>query len=221
MFPQSYEFTQLSVSSESGHGTNCPDVVMRNGQNWTVCYHDSEIRPKLMDCDLGEGTYNNSGAYPLFYSGTTNVKTYKFMFTFDPPLNLSSFTLHYYCSPVLLFVVAHDLRTDQSSQRSIVCGTGHQMESFTESEIPNQKVTVTFRIPQVFGEGVGIFLSEVQFFSGADSGSYTSKLDSVLSGWLHISHPGTEAWGRSIFQHFSLIAHERQNVEAEDVRIDR
>ncbi len=55
----------------------------------------------------------------------------------------------------------------------------------------------------------------------AKSSRYTPKLDSVLSGWLHISHPGTEAWGRSIFQHFSLIAHERQNVEDVRIEIDR
>ncbi len=124
-----------------------------------------------MDCDLGEGTYNSSGAYPLLYSGTTDpVKTYKFTFTFDQPLILSSFTLHYYCSRVSLFVVTHDLRTDQSSRRTIRCQTGHQMESFTGSETPNQNVTVTFIIPPVFHEGGGIFLSEVQFFSGPGSG---------------------------------------------------
>ncbi len=166
VFPQSYEFTQLS------HGTNCPDVVMRNGETFTVCYYDSEIRPKLMDCDLGEGTHKVGGAYPLL-SGTTIV-AYEVMFTFDSPLILSSFTLHYYCSLHGLFTVTHDLRTDQSSQRPILCGTGHQMESFTGSETPNQNVTVTFGIPTVFGEGGGIFLSEVHFFSGAGSGSYGS-----------------------------------------------
>ncbi len=173
MFPQTYEFLSRDYSVMfSEPEATCPDVVMRNGETFTVCYYGSEIRPKLMDCDLGEGTYNNNGAYPLLYNGTSGFKTYEFVFTFDPPLILSSFTLHYYCSLLSLFVITHDLRTSQSSQRNILCGTGHQMESFTGSETPNQNVTVTFRIPPVFNEGNGIFLSEVQFFSGADSGSY-------------------------------------------------
>ncbi len=170
VFPQSYEFTQLSAFSEPE--ATCPDVAVRNRERFTVCYYDNEIRPKLMDCDLGEGTYQDGGAYPLLYSGPTDRKIYEFMFTFDLPLILSSFTLHYYCSLSSLFSVTHDLRTDQSSQRTIVCGTGHQNESFTGSETPNQNVTVTFTIPAGFREGGGIFLSEVQFFSGADSGSY-------------------------------------------------
>ncbi len=154
VFPQLYESEYHNTGVLSEPEATCPDVAMRNGQNWTVCYYDSEIRPKLMDCDLGEGTYQVGGAYPLLYSGTTGVKTYKFMFTFDPPLILSSFTLHYYCSSsVSLFAVAHDLHTDQSSQRTIRCGTGRQMESFTVSETPNQNVTVTFRIPAIFRGG--------------------------------------------------------------------
>ncbi len=161
------------MSAFSEPGATCPGVARRNGDNFTVCYYDSEIRPKLMDCDLGEGT-NSSGAYPLLYSGTTDFKTYEFMFTFELPLSLFSFTLHYYCSPVFLFLVSHDLRTDQSSQPPIRCGTGHQMESFTGSATPNQNVTVTFTIPRGFHEGGGIFLSEVQFFSGPGSGSYGS-----------------------------------------------
>ncbi len=123
-----------------------------------------------MDCDLGEGTYQDGRAYPLLYSGTPSFETYEFRFTFDPPLILSSFTLHYYCSPLSLFTFAHDLHTSQSSQ-FIECGTGHQMESITGSETPKQNVTVTFRIPVGFREGGGIFLSEVQFFSGVGSGS--------------------------------------------------
>ncbi len=173
MFPQSYEFTQLSAFSEPGHGTNCSGMVMRNGQKWTVCYYGSEIKPKLMDCDLGEGTYQDGGAYPLL-SGTTDKKIYEFMFTFDPPLILSSFTLHYYCSRNQLRIgFTHDLSTKQSSP-GLTCENGHQMKHFTdsESETPMQNVTVTFIIPPVFRfqEG-GIFLSEVQFFRGG-SGSH-------------------------------------------------
>ncbi len=166
VFPQSYEFTQLSAFSEPGHGTNCSGMVMRNGQKWTVCYYDSEIKPKLMDCDLGEETYQDGGAYPLLYSGTTDVKTYEFMFTFDPPLILSSFTLHYYCSRDRVPVgFTHDLSTNQSIP-GLQCETGHQTKRFTEPETSNQKVTLTFGISPVFLEGGGIFLSEVQFFRG-------------------------------------------------------
>ncbi len=173
VFPQVYEFEYHNTGVLSEPEATCLGVVRRNGQNRTVCYSDSEIRPKLMDCDLGEGTYQDGGAYPLLYSGPTDRKIYEFMFTFDSPLILSSFTLHYYCSLRSLFLVAHDLRTDQSSQQPILCGTGHHKESFTGSaETPNQNVTVIFIIPPAFGEGGGIFLSEVQFFSGADSGSY-------------------------------------------------
>ncbi len=172
VFPQTYEFLNRDYSVRfSEPEATCPDVVMRNEENFTVCYYGSEIKPKLMDCDLGEGTYQDGGAYPLLYSGTTNRKTYEFMFTFDPPLNLSSFTLHYYCNRQSIFILTHDLRTDQSSQWPIVCGTGYQMESITGSETPNQNVTVTFSIPRGFHEGGGIFLSEVQFFSGVGSGS--------------------------------------------------
>ncbi len=39
-------------------------VIVRDLLRYKVCYYDSEIRPKLMDYDLGEGTYNES-AYPL------------------------------------------------------------------------------------------------------------------------------------------------------------
>ncbi len=66
VFPQTYEFLSRDYSDRfSEPEATCPDVVMRNGEKFTVCYYDSEIRPKLMDCDLGEGTYNSSGAYPL------------------------------------------------------------------------------------------------------------------------------------------------------------
>ncbi len=179
VFPQTYEFLSRNYSVRfSEPEAICPDVVMRNEEIFTVCYYDSEIRPKLMDCDLGEGTYQDGRAYPLLYSGPTDWKTYKFMFTFDLPLILSSFTVHYYCSLGALFSVAHDLHTGQSSQRTILCGTGHQNESFTGSETPNQNVTVTLRIPQVFGEGGGIFVSEVQFFSGPGSGIYMATVGS-------------------------------------------
>ncbi len=172
VFPQVYEFEYHNTGVLSEPEATCPDVVMRNGEIFTVCYYNSEIRPKLMDCDLGEGTYQDGRAYPLLYSGTTGpAKTYKFVFTFDPPLILSSFTLHYYCSLGSVFLVSHDLRTGQSSRRTIRCQTGHQMESIPGSETPNQNVTVTFNIPAGFREGGGIFLSEVQFFSGAGSGS--------------------------------------------------
>ncbi len=174
VFPQSYEFTQLITSAFSEPGATCPGVARRNGDNFTVCYYDSDIRPKLMDCDLGEGTHR---AYPLLYSGPTDRKKYEFRFTFDSPLILSSFTIHYYCRHSSLFLVSHDLPASQISQRTIACETGHQKEkeeSFTGSETPNQNVTVTFVIPEGFREGGGIFLSEVQFFSGPGSGSYGS-----------------------------------------------
>ncbi len=174
VFPQTYEFLSRDYSVRfSEPEATCPDVVMKNGQNFTVCYYDSEIRPKLMDCDLGEGTYQDGGAYPLLHSGTIGLgKKYEFRFTFDPTLIFSSFTLHYHCSRNLLRIgFTHDLSTMQSSP-GLTCGNGHQTKRFTESETPNQNVTVTFIIPPVFrGQEGGIFLSEVQFFRGG-SGSH-------------------------------------------------
>ncbi len=78
VFPQLYESEYHNTGVLLEPEATCPE---RNRQNFTVCYYDSKIRPKLMDCDLGEGTYNNNGAYPLLYSGTTDLETYEFMFT--------------------------------------------------------------------------------------------------------------------------------------------
>ncbi len=55
---------------------------------WSYVYYGSEIRPELMDCNLGEESHQVDSSYPLFITGNATRKEFDFRFTFDPPLIL-------------------------------------------------------------------------------------------------------------------------------------
>ncbi len=175
MFPQSYEFLYRDRDEFSEPEDACPGEVRRDNHNYKVCYYDSEIRPKLIDCDLGEGTYQENGSYPLFITGNAMNKEFEFRFTFDPPLIFSSFILRYSCdheNASASFTVSFNVpggRGGVDETGTIVCQGAHQRDHLQFSTIPKTTYqNVTFSI--TISKNNGIFLSEVQFFSDTDSG---------------------------------------------------
>ncbi len=179
VFPTSYRFRDTVINEVFAEpDTACPDVI-GNRLKYRVCYYGSEIRPKLMDCDLGEGTYNDSAYLLRMWQSITNTDThFEFRFTFVPPLALSSFVLHYYCSHKnvsvrveLSYVSTNGPEGGDTDTQSVVCNNILQREVLFNHNIPEkeyQNVTITFimKIPEP-----QIFLSEVQFFSGTDDGT--------------------------------------------------
>ncbi len=180
VFPTSYEFRDRLLNDVFAEpDATCPDVIMRT-KKYKVCYYNSEIRPKLIDCDLGEGTYNDS-AYLLRKNPNRRPgqlkSNFEFRFTFDPPLVLSSFILYYYCShgnvsaPVeLSYVPINDTGHGDNDTQSVVCNNTLQREVLFNQNIPgkeyqNVTITIIMQIPEM-----QIFLSEVQFFNETDDG---------------------------------------------------
>ncbi len=185
MFPQSYEFRYRDRHVFSEPEDACPGEVRRDNHNYKVCYYDSEIRPKLINCDLGEGTYQENGSYPLSITGNAMNKQFEFRFTFDPPHIFSSFILRYSCDHASAsFTVSFDVPGGPGGfdeTGTIVCQGAHQRDHLQFSTIPKttyQNVTLSITINR---NDDGIFLSEVQFFSGTDSSRSLVHLTDYLT----------------------------------------
>ncbi len=134
-----------------------------------------------MDCDLGEGTYNDS-AYLLRLDPDQHdprmkfiATSFEFMFTFNRPFILSSFALHYYCSRenVSARVELRYLKIDSplaDDTDIVVCNSTLQREVLFHQIIPRREYQfVSIKIVLETLE-IQIFLSEVQFFNGSDDG---------------------------------------------------
>ena len=105
MFPVSYTFEDgRFVYSEST--TTCPWTG--NGGERT-CYYNREIKPKLVDCDLGTDSeiLDPSLRDGVYTYRSTDRGNMDFTFSFESPVLLSSVTFYYYCSDTRYTVVAY------------------------------------------------------------------------------------------------------------------
>ena len=164
MFPVSYTFENGTfVYSEST--TTCPWTGNRGER---TCYYNREIKPKLVDCDLGteseildpslrDGVYTYRGHDP----GNMD-----FTFSFESPVLLSSVTFYYFCSDTRYTVVAYFFlstgflgpavlsceRTNTLSQATYTLDTG---------EMQYQEIRLSVRYAGT--QPVDLYLSEVIF----------------------------------------------------------
>ncbi len=180
MLPTSYRFPDRvfyrALFAEPD--ATCDDIDLDK-----ACYYNRAIKPKLMDCDLGEGTYNDS-AYllrprPVDPDDPRNLKftstNYVFTFFFNRPLILSTFALHYYCSREnvsarveLRYLYISSPWADDTD--IVVCNSTLQREVLFHQIIPRREYEfVSIKIVLETLE-IQIFLSEVQFFNGSNDG---------------------------------------------------